>query len=93
VNTSNTSAGWTPFKIPPTPTITNDDVYSLTCSSGAVSSKNPSQFLQWRKTDESGGLPEGAIAKKLDVCENGIPRSYWFVVWEEEPVLEEAQEE
>jgi len=55
VNTSNISTGWTPFKIPATPTITNDDLYSLTCSNGADSSKNPSQFLQWRKV----GLPEG----------------------------------
>lgn len=46
--------GWTPFKIPPTPTITDDSVYSLTCSNGADGSKNPSQFLGWRKV-----LPEG----------------------------------
>jgi hypothetical protein len=51
----NNTPNWTPYKIPPTPTITNDDVYSLTCSNGAVSSRNPSPFLQWRKV----GLPEG----------------------------------
>jgi hypothetical protein len=33
------------------------------------------------------GLPEGAIAKEIDICENGQPASYWFVVWEEEPDL------
>ena len=31
------------------------------------------------------GLPEGAIAKEFDVCENGQPRKWWFLVWEEEP--------
>jgi hypothetical protein len=39
---------WIPYKIPRTPDITNNDVYSLTCSNGANSNKNPSQFLQWR---------------------------------------------
>jgi hypothetical protein len=33
------------------------------------------------------GLPDGAIAKEFDVCENGQPATYWFVVWEEEPVI------
>ena len=51
----NNAPNWTPYKIPPTPTITNNDVYSLTCSDGAIDSKNPSQFLQWRKVS----LPEG----------------------------------
>lgn len=83
--------GWSPFKIPPTPTITDDSVYSLTCAAGAVSTKNPSQFLRWSKI--KSGLPEGAIAKEFDVCENGSPTSYWFVVWEEEPVIEESGEE
>lgn len=31
------------------------------------------------------GLPEGAVAKEFDVCENGQPRKWWFVVWAEEP--------
>ena len=78
--------GWTPFKIPATPTITTKDVYSLTCSTGADSRENPSKFLKWRKVS---GLPEGAIAIEFDVCENGSPTSYWFIVWEEEPVIEE----
>jgi hypothetical protein len=33
------------------------------------------------------GLPEGAFAKQFDVCENGQPIQYWFVVWEQEPEL------
>lgn len=34
------------------------------------------------------GLPPDAIAKEFDVCENGAPRKWWFVVWEEEPELD-----
>jgi hypothetical protein len=37
-------------------------------------------------TDISG-LPKDAIAKEFDVCENGQPRTWWFVVWENEPEL------
>lgn len=33
------------------------------------------------------GLPPDAIAKQFDVCENGQPKSYWFVVWENEPQI------
>lgn len=38
-------------------------------------------------------LPEDAIAKEFDVCENGSPTSYYFVVWNDEPQLpdEDAQ--
>jgi len=36
------------------------------------------------------GLPKDAIAKEFDVCENGTPTSYWFVVWNEEPELPES---
>lgn len=35
------------------------------------------------------GLPEDAIAKQFDVCENGQAEQYWFVVWENEPDLPE----
>ena len=38
------------------------------------------------------GLPRNAIAKEFDVCENGSPTSYWFVVWNEEPQLPAAAE-
>jgi hypothetical protein len=37
-------------------------------------------------------LPENAIAKQFSVCENGTPTSYWFVVWEQEPVIGESPE-
>lgn len=40
-----------------------------------------------------GGLPEGAIAKEFDVCENGQAQTYWFVVWEQEPNLTPPPEE
>jgi hypothetical protein len=33
------------------------------------------------------GLPEGASAKQFDVCENGTPKQYWLLVWDEEPEL------
>lgn len=33
------------------------------------------------------GLPAGATAKEFDVCENGQAKTYWFVVWEQEPNL------
>lgn len=33
------------------------------------------------------GLPKGALAKEFDVCENGQPRNWWFVVWENAPEL------
>ena len=38
------------------------------------------------------GLPANAIAKEFDVCENGTPTSYWFVVWNNEPTLPPATE-
>jgi hypothetical protein len=34
-----------------------------------------------------GGLPPNAIAKQFYVCENGQPKQYWFVVWDEEPEI------
>jgi hypothetical protein len=38
-------------------------------------------------------LPEDAISKQFDVCENGSPTSYYFVVWNEEPQLPFEEEE
>ena len=54
---------WSPFKIPPTPTIPSGstDSYNLTCGAGADGEKNPSQFLKWKKT----GLPEGELGDIL----------------------------
>lgn len=43
-----TEAPWTPYKIPATPDVGGNNIFSLCCESGAVSSKNPSQFLKWR---------------------------------------------
>jgi hypothetical protein len=36
------------------------------------------------------GLPEGALFKQFDVCENGTPAEYWFVVWEADPSVPQA---
>lgn len=54
-NSTETKGFWIPYKIPPTPNISNDDVYALTCSNGADSTKNPSQFLSWKLLPSSGG--------------------------------------
>jgi len=35
-------------------------------------------------------FPKDAIAKQFDVCENGSPTKYYFVVWNEEPELPDA---
>jgi len=32
-------------------------------------------------------LPQKAEAKKFDVCENGQPKEYWLLTWDEEPTL------
>jgi hypothetical protein len=48
------NAGWSPYTIPATPTINNNDVYALSCSNGADSSNNPSQYLEWKKTIPNG---------------------------------------
>ncbi len=56
MNTSNTSAPWVPYKIPPCPTPEEGKTYALSFSDNAVPSKNPSQFLQWKEI----GFPEGS---------------------------------
>jgi hypothetical protein len=52
---------WSPFTIPPTPTIPSGstDSYGLSCDAGADGSKNPSQFLKWKKLG-GGALPAGS---------------------------------
>lgn len=88
---------WSPFTIPPTPTIPSGstDSYALSCEAGANGSKNPSQFLKWKKLEGGGGggLPDGAMAKEFDICENGEVKKYWLIVWDEEPNLEEPAAE
>ena len=40
----------------------------------------------WKTFPEPvSGLPSGATAKQFDVCEDGEPKQYWFLTWEEEP--------
>jgi hypothetical protein len=31
------------------------------------------------------GLPDGAVAREFTVCDNGQPKVYWFLTWEQEP--------
>lgn len=33
------------------------------------------------------GLPAGAVAKEFTVCDNGEPRVYWLLTWEQEPTV------
>ena len=76
------------------------DMY-LYPAGGGVSGNKPSwqkipiEDILKRLTDlennPSSGLPDGAIAKEFDVCENGSPTSYWFVVWNAEPNLDIQQ--
>jgi len=35
------------------------------------------------------GLPENAVAREFSVCQNGAPKTYWLVTWDEEPELAE----
>ena len=56
MNTSNTSAPWVPYKIPPCPTPEDGQIYALSFSDAAVPTKNPSQFLEWKEV----GFPEGS---------------------------------
>ena len=37
-------------------------------------------------------FPKDAIAKEFDICENGSATSYWFVVWDEKPIIPAAAE-
>lgn len=48
--------------------------------------------LNWGEGGGGGGLPDGAIAKEFDICENGQPTTYWFAVWENEPDLTASEE-
>lgn len=54
---------WNPYTIPATPTIPsgNSDVYSLSCEEGADGTKNPSQFLKWKKTNLPRGSSKGDL--------------------------------
>jgi hypothetical protein len=36
------------------------------------------------------GLPAKAEANEFNVCENGNPRTYWFVTWNEKPEIPES---
>jgi hypothetical protein len=77
------------------------DPYILSPKVGSNPEKNPSQFLEYNQipikdilkrladleNNPSSGLPDGAIAKEFDVCENGVSTSYWFIVWNAEPNL------
>jgi hypothetical protein len=38
------------------------------------------------------GLPPGAVARQFSVCEDGTPRQYWFITWDEKPELPEVSQ-
>lgn len=57
MNTSNTSSGWVPYKIPPCPIPVSGKQYALSFSENAVPTKNPSQFLEWQEVEAA--LPDG----------------------------------
>lgn len=92
MNTSN-SAFWTPYKIPPTPASTGEDFYALSFSDDASPDKNPSQFLRWKIIPPSSGLPEGAVFREFNICENGNPINYWMPTWTEDPTPPPPEEE
>lgn len=56
--------------------------------SSQVQSSVKSRDIPPPQQQPSSGLPEGATAKQFDVCENGEPKQYWFIVWDKKPVLQ-----
>jgi hypothetical protein len=64
---------WSPYTIPATPTITNNDVYALSCSNGADSSNNPSQYLEWKKS-----IPDGTTNGSMLYWNSGT--SSWEIL-------------
>lgn len=63
--------------------------YSPTSSSQTQGSARSSRDSQPPQPQQpSSGLPEGATAKLFDVCENGQPKQYWFVVWDQKPTFQ-----
>jgi hypothetical protein len=86
-NSTNASAQ----QSPPTAFATTQTSEELPTSAiGATTTGNDSSATANASSPTGGtGLPEGAMFKEFDVCENGNPTTYWFVVWNEEPFLEE----
>lgn len=33
------------------------------------------------------GVPDGAVARQFTVCDNGQPKVYWLLTWDQEPVV------
>jgi hypothetical protein len=54
MNTSNTSAPWVPYKIPPTPDAVPKKRFFLKAKKNSSSEKNPSQFLEWAEVVPDG---------------------------------------
>lgn len=82
MNTSNTSTGWTPFKIPATPNISSKsiggkidpgDPYILSPKSGSNSEKNPTQFLEWNQIPIKDIFTRfEALISRLDALESRL---------------------
>lgn len=71
-----TEAPWTPYKIPATPNVTGDEVYALSCENGAIETKNPSQFLRWKRA-----VPKGEEKTDTLYWEPSVqPEGAWKIV-------------
>jgi hypothetical protein len=53
---------WVPYVIPPCPTVIAGDKYVLSAKVGAIPSKNPSQYLEWKEL-----LPKAPSTNALHV--------------------------
>lgn len=85
-NATNASAQQSP---PSTFATTQTSEELPTSALGATTTGNDSSATANSSSPTGGtGLPEGAIFKEFQICENGEPKTYWFVVWEEEPIIE-----
>jgi hypothetical protein len=68
--------GWFPYTIPPTPIRDGNSEYALSFRGDGDPEKNPSEFLEWRKINESGSEPEPKL--EFFICVGGIQKKYLF---------------
>jgi len=66
----NAPTGWFPYTIPPTPLKSGTEDYALSFKGSGNPEKNPSEFLEWKKMEQSD-LSEilnrlSAIEQRLD---------------------------
>jgi hypothetical protein len=70
--------GWFPYVIPPTPIRDGNSEYALSFRGDGDPEKNPSEFLEWRKINESGSECVGLNLYKKTV---GSPPNTAIQVW------------